>query len=497
MPEADRLRLAGRVPADYVGYGYAPLLADDMKAVAAVAGDVATLAAAVEADADAAAAAQAEATTQRLAAQSAAQAAGASVPATADRTVGRRASDTAIWSMIRSTPAWGFGPDGALVETPVDTLRWEFDRVTQAPLGVAFAGARTNQIRNPRAEGGASGSPGTAPANWVITNAPSGLTRTITTGISYKGMQGVRVRYAGTPAAPGAVSISFDANTAIPATPGQVWAGGFLWRLSAGSLAGVTQTRAQFGWRDSGGVSLGPTSIALTNGGGDNRFQGVGTAPASTAFSQLLMRFDFSAVALDFEVEIFIPDLELGPFASAPKLPAIGSPAASTRAQGTVTIPVQQLGARLSRRQGLIILDWNSQPGPFTSAAAADWFGLVSWGDTTADNRMGLLINPAHTSIEARCTAGGVVQTASAVTITAPTAGQTIRAALAWDLDAGFLQVAARGTAGSKVALTAVPAVLSHLMVGRYATSHPMFGRAMGLDARPGALFDAALAALT
>lgn len=55
MPEADRLRLAGRLPADYVGYGYAPLLADDMKAVAAVASDVA--ASSTQADASVVAAA--------------------------------------------------------------------------------------------------------------------------------------------------------------------------------------------------------------------------------------------------------------------------------------------------------------------------------------------------------------------------------------------------------------------------------------------------------
>ena len=122
--------------------------------------------------------------------------------------------------------------------------------------------------------------------------------------------------------------------------------------------------------------------------------------------------------------------------------------------------------------------------------------GLISWGDTTADNRMGLLINPAHTSVEARSTAGGVVQTASAVTITAPAAGATTRAALAWDLDAGFIQVAARGVAGSKVACTALP-VPGFVMPGRYATSNPLFGRIQGYDVRPAALFDASLAALT
>ena len=144
----------------------------------------------------------------------------------------------------------------------------------------------------------------------------------------------------------------------------------------------------------------------------------------------------------------------------------------------------------------MLILDWSSQPGPFASADDADWFGLVSLGDGTTGERIGLLVNPAHTSVEARIVVGGVAGTTASRAMAAPAAGETIRCALAWDVASNRLQVAARGAAGVAVALPAMP-LLSLLMPGRYATSHPLYGRIAGLDIRPAALFDAALAALT
>jgi hypothetical protein len=261
---------------------------------------------------------------------------------------------------------------------------------------------------------------------------------------------------------------------------------------SAGTLAGVNFSR--IGNSAGGQSSLTTPQISTA----PQRLQTVRVGAGSPVASG--WRYDCTAgSAIDITITYVLPQQEnaaAANFASAPIVPPTGAPAASARAQGSVSIPVQQLGARWNCRQGILILDWNSQPGPFTSAADADWFGLISWGDTTANERLGLLLNPAHTRIEARCTAGGAVQTASAVTITAPAAGVTTRAAVAWDLDAGFLQAAARGLAGSKVALTALP-IQGFIMPGRYATSNPLFGRTRDAEIRPAALFDAALAALT
>lgn len=425
----------------------------------------------------------------RIAASSSAAAAAASVPATADRTVGRRVSDTTAWSFTRSTPAWGFGVTGALEETAIDTLRWEFDPKTLAPFGPAFAGARTNVLTNPRFEGGTRavgviGSGGVYPTGVTFTGA--GVTQEILSFGTYLGAPSMVLRLS----AASAVNFVINFAGTITAPSGEfVTSSGFIW-VSGGLMANIS------------------TSFFSQSGGGGSQV----TVPQLTTTPAMLVTHRTSAGAaftcgfrcnttgaFDVTITFVLPQMVNGVsarFVSAPILPPIGTPGVSTRAQGNVSTPVQQLGQRWNRRQGVLIVDWNSQPGPFTSAADADWFGLISWGDGTANERLGILVSPAHTTVQARVTAGGAVQTDSSVTITAPGAGVTTRAAVAWDLDAGFLQVAARGVAGSQVALTALP-IPGFLMPGRFGASNPHFGGLPGLDVRPAALFGAALAALT
>jgi len=177
--------------------------------------------------------------------------------------------------------------------------------------------------------------------------------------------------------------------------------------------------------------------------------------------------------------------------ADADRIAAAGSAAAAA----AIVSAVADLGTRWNYRSGVIIADWSSAPGAFTSTVDADWFGICSWGDLTANERMGIVVNPAHSSVEARIAQGGAAGTPSIVFMSAPAAGSTIRTAIAWDRDLSFLQVAARGTAGTKVALASLPAP-GWIMPGRYATSHPLFGGMSGLEIRPAAQFDAALAAL-
>ena len=175
----------------------------------------------------------------------------------------------------------------------------------------------------------------------------------------------------------------------------------------------------------------------------------------------------------------------------------MGSPGSPTRGQGSVSISIRDLGSRYNRRQGVLIIDWNSQPGAFASAADTDVMGLVSLGDLSANEVMGLLINPAHTSVEFRRTVGGVAQSTASRAITAPAVGETIRCAMAWDIDAGLMQVAARGAVGTQLAgQTAIPAI-THVMPGRFSTTRPLYGRIHGLEIRPAAMFGTTLAALT
>jgi hypothetical protein len=325
----------------------------------------------------------------------------------------------------------------------------------------------------------------------ALVQSGSGVATTIAGTGTVNGIPYVDIAVAGTASSTSALILSF--RSGITSGNSATWSVG--WRIQ--SVAGTPQIGVQPNLR----TNLGGTGAIGTNAVAPTTMSPIGavlTTPASGVTSATMsLRLNFTnGVVYSETIRIALPQFRQVPFMDAPILPPIGSPGAATRAQGSVTLPVQQFGTRWNRRQGILIVDWSSQPGPFTSSSDSDWFGLASWGDTSADNRLGILVNPAHTSVEARCTAGGAVQTASSRAISAPAAGQSTRAAVAWDLDAGFLQVAARGSAGSKVALTALP-VPGFLMPGRYATSNPLFGNIQGLDLRPGALFDASLAALT
>lgn len=488
MAEADRLRLAARLPGDYALFGYAPILADDMRAVAAVAGDVANALASSNASVLLADADRVQTGSDRTAAAASATLAAAIVPASADNTAGRRLNDTSQWSMVRATPAWGINSQGLLEETPVDTIRWEFDPVSLAPLGAAFAPARTNSITNPRAEGAVAGTPGNLPTGWQA--RPTGAPTTEVIGATVRqGIPGLLMRFAGVPTTTGAQTWQLTASASH--TVGHVLCASIYVELVAGSLTNVGNFSVRNNVANDAGTAFTPGAL--------QRVSRIWTSTVSPATPGLRWVYGDTVTAVDFTLFIGAPQLEINaPFPSAPILPPVGSPGASSRAQGTVDIPVRNLGSRYNRRAGVVIVDWNSQPGPFTSGADADFMTLVSLGNLSGDDVMGLLVNPAHTSFVFRRTVGGAaLSTATINGVTPPAAGQTIRCAFAWDIDAGQMQVAARGVAGTQLTgQTSVP-IITHIMPGRFSTTRPLSGRIAGIEIRPAAVFGASLAALT
>lgn len=501
MADADRIRLAARVPADYLLYNYSPILADDMRALAGVGLDVAAGLAASEAAAIVSAGNAVLTAADRVAAAASAASAATTVPAAVDRVLGLRANDAPFWSMVRSTPTWGFGPNGVLTETAIDTVSWEFEPTTRAPLGVAFAGARTNLLVNPRYEGGTVGnigSGGVMPSNVSLSATVAGVVyRVDAFGTLPDGQSYLDIKFSGTPSASGLVRVLhlipngtvFAASEVIAATVG--------YQL----LAGTAGNFGAFAMRFTG-ITPSSNPTITTPSATVNRTVRLQTCSGSTVGANAGLEYMWavtSGLAIDATIRYTLPQLQRGPFLSAPILPPVASPAISTRAQGTVSIPVAQLGTRYNYRSGTVIVDFSSQSGAFTSANDLDFFGVVSLGDVGANEVMGLLISHAHTSIVFRRTVSGVAQTAASVSITAPAAGQAIRAAFAWDLDAQIMQVAARGVAGTQVtgaSANALPTI-THLMPGRFSTTRALFGNISGLEIRPAAVFGASLAALT
>lgn len=497
MPEADRTRLAARLPAEYLGFGYAPLMPADLISVANIAGDLSSASLGATADGTAIAAIRAQTLADRRAVAAATHGAAGIVTATVDRAVGRRLNDTGIWSVVRATPFWSFGPDGALVEMAADELSWNFD-TNGLPLGTAHAGQRINVEANSRTPGrtgwtnnGLSSAVSAAGPNGVLGDATT-ITESLASTV-HETLSGNAVITSGLP-----YSVS------VFAYPGACI------NVQGLGRAAAFGSNAWANFQLSGAGAVGSIGSAVTRSSvvryGD-WYWCTYTAPATASGSLPLVSLMMGQSLTDGRGPFYAGtgrDVTFGPvwieqaeFASLPILPPISTPGASTRAQGLVSVPVPLLGARFNRRQGVLVIEWNSQPGPFTSASDTDAFGLISLGDTTANEVMGAVLNPAHNLIEFRRVVGGVALPAASVAITPPAAGVSTRCAIAWDADAGLMQIAARGTAGTLLtAQTSIPAI-THVMPGRFSTTRPHFGGLRLAEIRPLAAFGATLAAMT
>lgn len=211
--------------------------------------------------------------------------------------------------------------------------------VTTEQIGLLVEESRTNSIRNPRAEGSANGTPGTPPTNWTLATAN---TRTIVGSGTENGVPYIDVQLAGSTLE----TIAWLFDTTFAASVGQIWSHTAYVRLIAGSLSGITIQNAILP-RDAGAVALTqglvvitPTAAPLSS----QRYAQNYTLPdATTAFVESRLRIAVPASAFNFTLRIGAPQMELcavNPVPTSVILPAIGTPAATTRALDQNTMPV-------------------------------------------------------------------------------------------------------------------------------------------------------------
>ena len=67
------------------------------------------------------------------------------------------------WAFNRTSAGWSFNATGTLAQVAADVPRFDYNPATLACRGLLLEEARTNGIRNPRAEGATPGTPGTMP----------------------------------------------------------------------------------------------------------------------------------------------------------------------------------------------------------------------------------------------------------------------------------------------------------------------------------------------
>lgn len=360
------------------------------------------------------------------------------------------------------------------------------------PLGLLIEEARTNSIRNPRAEGAVAGTPGTAPTNWAISPI-AGLTSTIVGSGLENGVPYLDVTWAGTTAATQG-QIQFETTTATVAANLQAWTHSIYIRLVGGTLANVTSIQMTVTERAAGGtliadlnaLTVTPTGAALNT----QRFATTATMnDATTAFVSPRIFFNTSSgVAVNFTLRIGAPQLELGSFATSLILPAVSTPAATTRAIDLATMT--PIPGFVQSASGAIAAEYMSITAGTT--AASQYAMDVSGGSTI--NRYALQSNSgggvarALTSSAGAPTFGGTLFTALA--------GVSAKTAIAWT-PSGQVSCGNGGTTQTTASAAPVPP-LSALTIGATGlVTNPVNGWMRRVRVWPRALPPQELAAAT
>lgn len=431
------------------------------------------------------------------AAQLAAHAAGNSVPAAADRTIGERLGSPTVWRLMCATSRVVFDRNGILSSIGPDSFGYDYNPATLANMGAPFNPARAPLNSDPRTPGG---------TGWSVANVG------LLTPTPAPGPDGTNSAWRLTETTDAVTPLAHQIGDAFTYIQnGICTANALLYAGSAqhvqlslgGTAFGGNARRASFTLSGAGGVfDVGSNTLAGSAkiralGGGLYWISASWACPATSASAFVYLNILPNAASVGVRptylgtgrfVDVYAVWAEMGPYGTAAWAP---------RDQPRASISIDDIGPRWSGRQGTIIVDWQSRTGPFNlpGVTDADWLGLISWGDGTAGECMGLVVSPAMTVIEARCTIGGVAQTAASVSITPPAAGEVTRAVLSWSLDTGQMQVAARGVAGTKVARASLPRQ-GLIMPGSFGFTRPHNDTIAGYEPRPVALFDAAAAAL-
>lgn len=242
----------------------------------------------------------------------------------------RLAALTLARSQVAGASSTGLNALGiAWAEYPADVARF---------LGIAgrlgVEGARTNGVRNSRAEG-------SPPTHWSLVQN-GGLTTTFIGSSVVSGINVATYEVTGTPSSTSGSLLIFDA--AIAAAASEVWTGAVFFGLDplfANDTSGVSFSLRLVSATDTGGTTFTPTTAPLT----EQRVLSTRTMDVGTTLVQPRLRFGASVgVPVSFRILVGWPQCELGGFASSPVLPAVGTPAASTRGADQISATLASLG---------------------------------------------------------------------------------------------------------------------------------------------------------
>jgi hypothetical protein len=345
-------------------------------------------------------------------------------------------------------------------------------------------GARSNLVRNARAEGATAGpiaSGGVFPTFWSGTNATGFTLEIVGTGTE-GGLPFLDLKVT----TAGAFNRTFDLEAAsgIPLTPGVTYSVAIHARLLSGSLAGYTalgvrrRTDTAAAANGTSASFLGVTGAPLAT----QRFAAAQAVAADAATARMQCALIGTATG-EVVLRLAAPTVEAGPFASAPMLPTPGSPAAAARAADAPTLSLAGVTAGTLVMRAMI---------PQAAPAGLDQ-GLLQLDDGTDANRILLRNTAGGAAIAALVVSGGTMLATLAGGSMA--AGTPFRAVLAWSPTGTALCV----TGGTVQTTTfARPAAVNRLLIGHAAAAlnRALHGEVERLELHPARLPDATLLAL-
>jgi len=313
---------------------------------------------------------------------------------------------TALITFTRASSGTYFDSTGTLQTALTDAARFDYNPSTLIARGLLIEEARTNSIRNNTMAGASAGTPGTLPTNWTTFTTLTGLTRTVVGTGTENGISYVDIQLSGTPSAAGSYYISYESSTQIAASNGQSWTASTYYKLSAGTLTGITLNNT-VSQRDVGGAELGnvkttfvPTSAALST---QRTATSLTNNSASTAFELQYVELVLSGVAIDITLRIGMPQLELGAFATSV---ISTSSAAVTRAADVASITGSNFTSFWNATQGTIVVGFMNE----AAVTAATFPTVVRASDGTSNNFITVNQISTNNRTYAAGTTGGVAQ---------------------------------------------------------------------------------------
>lgn len=336
-----------------------------------------------------------------------------------------------------------FDSTGTLQMAAANAQRIDYDPATLAARGLLVEEARTNGTRNARAEGstnGVIGSGGVLPTNASVLNT-SGLTFTVIGTGTETGLPYFDLQISGT-STNNVVRLALETTTAIAAADTQVWTNSLYCRLVGGNATNITTIQltsadytsvpALIGFN--GATTFAPTAAALASQRVTNTSTLSGATIASIQGPIITLNLNSTTAAVSITLRISCPQCELGAFATSPILPAIGTPAATTRAKDLVTMAV----AWVNTTQGTMACE-----EMFPQAIPSGSFPtLINLSDNSSNNNINLFYDGTFTRYRASVAVGGVggfdsFAGSSASVIPAA----VMKAAIAWASGSGAFEV--------------------------------------------------------